>query len=94
MEPEKMVGFPEAVVGGAEGRPGPIGVPTTTAAAAGAGARPAVRLRRRRRPGGIPLSGMYPRRAGSGRPGFRHGLLAGFAAPFFGTTIRQGSSSR
>ena len=39
MEPEKMVGFPEAVVGGTEGGPGPTGVPTTTAAAVTAGAR-------------------------------------------------------
>ncbi len=33
MEPEKMVGFPEAVVGGTEGGPGPTEVPTTAAAA-------------------------------------------------------------
>jgi len=37
MEPEKMVRFPEAVVGGTEGGPGPTGVPTTTAAAETAG---------------------------------------------------------
>jgi len=39
MVPENIVGFPEAVVGGTEGRPGPTGVPTTTAAAVWAGAR-------------------------------------------------------
>ena len=33
-----MVRFPEAVVGGTEGGPGPTGVPTTTAAAEAAGA--------------------------------------------------------
>ena len=43
MEPEKMVGFPEAVVGGTEGGPGPTGVPTTTAAAPTAGTRAAAR---------------------------------------------------
>lgn len=43
MEPEKMVGFPEAVVGGTEGGLGPTGVPTTTAAAATAGTRAATR---------------------------------------------------
>ena len=39
METERMIGLPEAVVGGTEGGPGPTGVPPTTAAAELAGAR-------------------------------------------------------
>jgi hypothetical protein len=37
MENHRMLGTPEAVVGGTEGGPGPTGVPPTTAAAEGAG---------------------------------------------------------
>jgi len=39
METERMIGLPEAVVGGTEGGPGPTGVPPTTAAAELAGER-------------------------------------------------------
>ncbi len=37
MENHRMLGTPEAVVGGTDGGPGPTGVPPTTAAAEGAG---------------------------------------------------------
>ena len=39
METERMIGLPEAVVGGTEGGPGPTGVPPTPAAAEPAGER-------------------------------------------------------
>jgi len=39
METERMIGLPEAVVGGTEGGPGPTGVPPTTAVAEPAGER-------------------------------------------------------
>lgn len=73
MEIEKIVGCPEAVAAGTEGRPGPTGVATTTAAAATAG------LRARQPEGPTGRNDRAARGDGLGTAGERSGVPGGRA---------------